>query len=179
MTSRKSRLSYKFGGTKKSHAKAKTQKSAASVETAASFDPFSTPLESKPPSRTGSRASSQASSRGESESTSGSEEKDPRIIASSAGEILSQLFGLRPREGAMNMGMCDHEPFQYPDQFRNHVTDPSGQSGLPGMKPRMTTMLWEDEGTLCFQVEARGICVARREGNFRAVFLVLTFQITT
>lgn len=26
-------------------------------------------------------------------------------------------------------------------------------------------MLWEDEGTLCFQVEARGICVARREDN--------------
>jgi enhanced filamentous growth protein 1 len=35
------------------------------------------------------------------------------------------------------------------------------------MKPRVTTTLWEDEGTLCFQVEAKGICVARREGNFR------------
>jgi protein SOK2 len=32
------------------------------------------------------------------------------------------------------------------------------------MKPRVTTTLWEDEGTLCFQVEAKGICVARREG---------------
>lgn len=33
------------------------------------------------------------------------------------------------------------------------------------MKPRVTTTLWEDEGTLCFQVEAKGICVARREGT--------------
>lgn len=40
------------------------------------------------------------------------------------------------------------------------------------MKPRVTTTLWEDEGTLCFQVEAKGICVARREGNFPFNFLV-------
>ena len=58
-----------------------------------------------------------------------------------------------------------HDPFQYSASFRNYVTDPSGQSGPPGMKPRVTTTLWEDEGTLCFQVEAKGICVARREGE--------------
>jgi enhanced filamentous growth protein 1 len=59
-----------------------------------------------------------------------------------------------------------HDPFQYsPGGFRNYITDPSGQSGPPGMKPRVTTTLWEDEGTLCFQVEAKGICVARREGT--------------
>lgn len=40
-----------------------------------------------------------------------------------------------------------------------------GQTPPPGIKPRVTTTLWEDEGTLCFQVEARGICVARREDN--------------
>jgi len=60
-----------------------------------------------------------------------------------------------------------HDHFQYSSAaaFRNYVTDPSGQSGPPGMKPRVTTTLWEDEGTLCFQVEAKGICVARREGT--------------
>jgi enhanced filamentous growth protein 1 len=58
-----------------------------------------------------------------------------------------------------------HDPFQYSGGFRNYVTDPSGQSGPPGMKPRVTTTLWEDENTLCFQVEAKGICVARREGT--------------
>jgi hypothetical protein len=58
-----------------------------------------------------------------------------------------------------------HDTLQYTHSFRNYVTDTSGQSGPPGMKPRVTTTLWEDEGTLCFQVEARGICVARREGE--------------
>lgn len=42
--------------------------------------------------------------------------------------------------------------------------DTTGQVAPPGMKPRVTATLWEDEGSLCFQVEARGICVARREG---------------
>jgi protein SOK2 len=44
--------------------------------------------------------------------------------------------------------------------------DTTGQIAPPGMKPRVTATLWEDEGSLCFQVEARGICVARREGLY-------------
>lgn len=43
--------------------------------------------------------------------------------------------------------------------------DTTGQIAPSGMKPRVTATLWEDEGSLCFQVEARGICVARREGK--------------
>jgi protein SOK2 len=42
--------------------------------------------------------------------------------------------------------------------------DNTGQIAPPGMKPRVTATLWEDEGSLCFQVEAKGVCVARREG---------------
>lgn len=34
-----------------------------------------------------------------------------------------------------------------------------------GVTPKITTTLWEDEGTLCFQVEVKGVCVARREDN--------------
>lgn len=49
---------------------------------------------------------------------------------------------------------------QYPSQS----FDTSGQIAPPGMKPRVTATLWEDEGSLCFQVEANGVCVARREG---------------
>lgn len=49
---------------------------------------------------------------------------------------------------------------QYQQQF-----DTTGQIAPPGMKPRVTATLWEDEGTLCFQVEANGVCVARREDN--------------
>jgi protein SOK2 len=43
--------------------------------------------------------------------------------------------------------------------------DQTGQVAPPGMKPRVTATLWEDEGSLCFQVEAKGVCVARREGE--------------
>ncbi|TAQ90684.1 hypothetical protein B7494_g1017 [Chlorociboria aeruginascens] len=43
--------------------------------------------------------------------------------------------------------------------------DTTGQIAPPGMKPRVTATLWEDEGSLCFQVEAKGVCVARREDN--------------
>lgn len=66
-----------------------------------------------------------------------------------------------------------HPPPSLPYHFQHQIApshmqqahDPTGQFPPPGMKPRVTTTLWEDEGTLCFQVEAKGVCVARREGN--------------
>ena len=51
-------------------------------------------------------------------------------------------------------------------QAQYQTFDTTGQIAPAGMKPRVTATLWEDEGSLCFQVEARGICVARREGGF-------------
>jgi hypothetical protein len=53
-------------------------------------------------------------------------------------------------------------PQAYPS---NVPFDSTGQNPPPGMKPRVTATLWEDEGSLCFQVEAKGVCVARREGK--------------
>ncbi|ORY07494.1 apses-domain-containing protein, partial [Basidiobolus meristosporus CBS 931.73] len=32
-------------------------------------------------------------------------------------------------------------------------------------RPKLTTTLWEDENTVCYQVDAKGICVARRQDN--------------
>ena len=49
--------------------------------------------------------------------------------------------------------------------YAGHTFDTTGQIAPPGMKPRVTATLWEDEGSLCFQVEAKGVCVARREGK--------------
>jgi protein SOK2 len=49
--------------------------------------------------------------------------------------------------------------------YQTHTFDHTGQVAPPGMKPRVTATLWEDEGSLCFQVEAKGVCVARREGT--------------
>lgn len=49
--------------------------------------------------------------------------------------------------------------------YQPHAYDVTGQNAPPGVKPRVTATLWEDEGSLCFQVEAKGVCVARREGR--------------
>ncbi|KAI9725533.1 MAG: hypothetical protein M1828_003021 [Chrysothrix sp. TS-e1954] len=43
--------------------------------------------------------------------------------------------------------------------------DETGQQAPPHHKPKLTGTVWEDEGTVCFQVEVNGICVARREDN--------------
>ncbi|KAI8371884.1 hypothetical protein BD560DRAFT_106411 [Blakeslea trispora] len=32
-------------------------------------------------------------------------------------------------------------------------------------RPKITTNFWEDEGTACFQIDAKGVCVARRQDN--------------
>ncbi|OJJ31743.1 hypothetical protein ASPWEDRAFT_53559 [Aspergillus wentii DTO 134E9] len=49
--------------------------------------------------------------------------------------------------------------------LQGFVYDGTGQIAPPGAKPRVTATLWEDEGSLCYQVEAKGVCVARREDN--------------
>jgi hypothetical protein len=41
----------------------------------------------------------------------------------------------------------------------------AGQVAPAGVTPRVTATLWDDEGSVCFQVETEGICVARREDN--------------
>jgi hypothetical protein len=48
-----------------------------------------------------------------------------------------------------------------------YTFDTTGQIAPPGAKPRVTATLWEDEGSLCYQVEAKGVCVARREGMLK------------
>lgn len=40
-----------------------------------------------------------------------------------------------------------------------------GQVQPPGLHPRITTIMWEDEKTLCYQVEANGVAVVRRADN--------------
>ncbi|KAL9053278.1 MAG: hypothetical protein Q9162_004886 [Coniocarpon cinnabarinum] len=52
-----------------------------------------------------------------------------------------------------------------PSYGPGHQPDTTGQVAPPNAKPKLTGTVWEDEGTVCFQVEVRGICVARREDN--------------
>ena len=71
------------------------------------------------------------------------------------------------------MGGSAHSQSSYGSQAGVHAQsysaptsfDTTGQVAPPGVKPRVTATLWEDEGSLCFQIEAKGVCVARREGK--------------
>ncbi|KAI7862404.1 transcription regulator HTH, apses-type DNA-binding domain-containing protein [Spinellus fusiger] len=40
-------------------------------------------------------------------------------------------------------------------------------SGIPAplQRPKLTTTMWEDEGTACYQVDTKSVCVARRQDN--------------
>jgi protein SOK2 len=57
--------------------------------------------------------------------------------------------------------------------------DVTGQIAPPGMMPRVTATLWEGEGSLCFHVEARSVCVARREGSKRVSALQVSICLLT
>ncbi|KKA26584.1 hypothetical protein TD95_003965 [Thielaviopsis punctulata] len=83
----------------------------------------------------------------------------PGSVPNSMGAVLPPPVGGVPSHGPItgHQSMTGHYP--------PTAMDTTGQIAPPGMKPRVTATLWEDEGSLCFQVEARGICVARREDN--------------
>lgn len=63
--------------------------------------------------------------------------------------------------------------------MQGYVYDPTGQMAPPGAKPRVTATLWEDEGSLCYQVEAKGVCVARREGKSKLNVYLFDLQACT
>ncbi|ORX97886.1 hypothetical protein K493DRAFT_313896 [Basidiobolus meristosporus CBS 931.73] len=52
-----------------------------------------------------------------------------------------------------------------PQGINDSWSSMSGMSSMNRPRPKLTTTLWEDENTVCFQVDAKGICVARRQDN--------------
>ncbi|KAI9851723.1 MAG: hypothetical protein M1838_002938 [Thelocarpon superellum] len=87
---------------------------------------------------------------------------------SSAGMVGSQVPAqLLPLPAMAPGGQPPPGPGSVPSgqAYPQQSIDTTGQIAPPGMKPRVTATLWEDEGSLCFQVEAKGVCVARREDN--------------
>lgn len=65
-------------------------------------------------------------------------------------------------------------PYKRPDS--SSPPPPPPRSSQPSMtqpsqlirwaqRPKFATSFWEDESTLCYQVDANGICVARRQGK--------------
>ncbi|CEL01512.1 Putative Cell pattern formation-associated protein stuA [Aspergillus calidoustus] len=92
-----------------------------------------------------------------------SSQSAPQAPATSMGsQVPAQLLPLPVTSHAVTApgyGNTTGTPMQ------GYVFDPTGQMTPPGAKPRVTATLWEDEGSLCYQVEAKGVCVARREDN--------------
>lgn len=81
------------------------------------------------------------------------------VTSSMAGQMVPQPLPLP------TMQPSAPAPTQSGGQQFSQSFDTTGQIAPQGMKPRVTATLWEDEGSLCFQVEANGVCVARREDN--------------
>ncbi|OAD04172.1 apses-type HTH transcription regulator [Mucor lusitanicus CBS 277.49] len=57
-----------------------------------------------------------------------------------------------------------HPPFPSSSPYGGY-NNSSSNVVIPSPRPKVTTNVWEDEGTNCFQVDAKGICVARRQDN--------------
>lgn len=55
---------------------------------------------------------------------------------------------------------CFGGPCSPTDNTFGHPTPPA-----PIQRPKLTTTVWEDEATVCYQVDAKNICVARRRGK--------------
>ncbi|KAI7859226.1 transcription regulator HTH, apses-type DNA-binding domain-containing protein [Circinella umbellata] len=56
-----------------------------------------------------------------------------------------------------------HHPHHH---YHSHPISPPGFGPPTSLaRPKLTTTVWDDEGTVCYQVDAKGICVARREDN--------------
>jgi protein SOK2 len=51
------------------------------------------------------------------------------------------------------------------DTLNTSATSSVGQYQPPGIRPRVTTTMWEDEKTLCYQVDANNVSVVRRADN--------------
>jgi hypothetical protein len=103
--------------------------------------------------------------------SSNSSPQRPLPQSTSHAELASPAIGLLSSVEATAANPYTPDPtppsitrhFQYP--HAQQPFDTTGQVAPTGAKPRVTATLWEDEGSLCFQVEAKGVCVARREDN--------------
>ncbi|CAO3688957.1 unnamed protein product [Umbelopsis vinacea] len=54
---------------------------------------------------------------------------------------------------------------QQQPQESHHMYHRQSSQAISYSRPKLSTTIWEDEGTVCYQVDAKGICVARRQDN--------------
>ncbi|EJS42437.1 sok2p [Saccharomyces arboricola H-6] len=70
-----------------------------------------------------------------------------------------------PMSKAMNSFQTTSIRHPIPLMAATNATGPNSNSSSAIIRPRVTTTMWEDEKTLCYQVEANGISVVRRADN--------------
>lgn len=81
--------------------------------------------------------------------------------------------------GWSNNNHHHHYPQHHLQPRMGYCSVPPPNAILPSPRPKITTNVWEDEGTVCYQVDAKGICVARRQGIcllFVILYLILNIS---
>jgi protein SOK2 len=71
-----------------------------------------------------------------------------------------------PSNSTASQPQIQHQqPTPVQDTLNPANTSTVGQFQPPGIRPRVTTTMWEDEKTLCYQVDANNVSVVRRADN--------------
>ncbi|KAI8366672.1 transcription regulator HTH, apses-type DNA-binding domain-containing protein, partial [Radiomyces spectabilis] len=78
----------------------------------------------------------------------------PPTVTGVAGGALSRPGYASGTNGLSPFGPCSSSSVVHPPNMSS-----------PIQRPKLSTTVWEDEGTLCYQVDAKSVCVARRKDN--------------
>lgn len=70
-----------------------------------------------------------------------------------------------PSQPATSASLLAAASLPMQDTLNSSLNSSVGQLQPPGIRPRVTTTMWEDEKTLCYQVDANNVSVVRRADN--------------
>lgn len=95
-------------------------------------------------------------------------QQTPAVAASLAGALSSQSGA--PVSTSAATAPLSVPPLSAKGSVSSETAGSGGNSSVgqyqpPGIRPRVTTTMWEDEKTLCYQVDANNVSVVRRADN--------------
>lgn len=85
--------------------------------------------------------------------------------AAAATATAASTASAAPVPAATGLGAPTLAGTPIPDTLNAQLALTVGQFQPPGIRPRVTTTMWEDEKTLCYQVDANNVLVVRRADN--------------
>lgn len=89
---------------------------------------------------------------------------NPRPQSSASNATSTSASGSGSRAAGSGTGESASKP-KREDLETAGINSTLGQLQPPGIRPRVTTTMWEDEKTLCYQVDANNVSVVRRADN--------------